>query len=130
MLKSENRLRKRKEFAYLYNHGLSKHAENLTIVYNPTKFRATKIGFSVTKKIGKANVRNRVKRVLRAIVRDLVGNIPANYNIVFIARNGIENLNFSEIKRQVLLVLKKSGLLVSSEKFKFSMPFLAIKTIL
>lgn len=115
MLKSENRLRKRKEFAYLYNHGLSKHTDNLTIVFNPTKFRATKIGFSITKKIGKANVRNRVKRVLRAVVRDMVSSIPANYNIVFIAKAGVENLTFAEIKRQVLILLTKADLLVKNE---------------
>ena len=114
MLKSENRLRKRKEFAYLYIHGLSKHTDNLTIVFNPTKFRATKIGFSITKKIGKANVRNRVKRILRAVVRDLVGNIPANFNIVFIAKAGVENLNFAEIKNQVLILLKKANLIIEA----------------
>ena len=40
MLKSENRLKKRKEFAYLYNNGSAKHTANLTLVYLPTRNRA------------------------------------------------------------------------------------------
>ena len=65
MLSSVNRLKKRKEFAYLYNHGNAKHTDNLTLVYLPTKSRALKVGFSVAKKIGKAHTRNFVKRRLR-----------------------------------------------------------------
>jgi len=82
MLKSENRLRKRKEFAYLYNNGSAKHTANLTLVYLPTKHRTLKIGFSVAKKIGKAHTRNLIKRRLRAIVRDIIPTLPNDYNVV------------------------------------------------
>ena len=116
MLSSENRLKKRKEFAYLYNHGEAKHTQHLTMVYIPTKFRAVKIGFSVTKKIGKAFVRNRVKRILRAVTREFVGNLPDNYNIVFIAKSGIENLHYQEIKSQMAMLINKSNICKSEKK--------------
>ena len=116
MLKSENRLKKRKEFAYLYNHGDAKHTTNLTIVYHSTKYRTTKIGFSVTKKIGKAYIRNRVKRVLRAVVGGFVPCILKDYNIVFIAKPGIETLTFDAIKIQVETLLKKAELISYGEK--------------
>ena len=114
MLSSENRLKKRKEFAYLYNHGNAKHTTNITMVYLPTKFRVVKIGFSVTKKIGKAHIRNRVKRVLRAVTREFVNKLPDNYNIVFIAKSGIENLTYHEIKSQISVLIDKSGIAVGS----------------
>lgn len=110
MLKSVNRLRKRKEFAYLYNNGNAKHTANLTIVYLPTKHREIKIGFSITKKIGKANVRNLIKRRLRDIVKDLVCKMPDEFNVVFIAKSGIENLSYQELKKQVELCITKAGL--------------------
>ena len=84
MLNSENRLRKRKEFAYLYNNGSARHTNHLTVVYLPTKNRKLKIGFSITKKIGKAHTRNLIKRRLRAIVREFVPQLPNNYNMVII----------------------------------------------
>ena len=110
MLKSENRLRKRKEFAYLYNNGTAKHTEHLTVVYLPTKHRALKIGFSVAKKIGKANVRNLVKRRLRSIVRELVATLPDNYNMVVIAKSGIENISYDALCNETKLLFSKTGL--------------------
>lgn len=111
MLKSDNRLKKRKEFAYLYNNGSAKHTPNLTLVYLPTRHRSLKIGFSVAKKIGKAHIRNLIKRRLRNIVRELVPCLPNDFNMVFIAKPGIENCTYSNIKEQVSLVLKKAGFL-------------------
>lgn len=110
MLKSDNRLKKRKEFAYLYKNGIAKHTSHLTSVYLPTKYRTIKIGFSVAKKIGKAHTRNLVKRRLRAIVREVVQTLPNNYNVVFIAKAGIENLTFAEIKDQVNVLISKMDL--------------------
>lgn len=111
MLQEKNRLKKRKEFAYLYNNGTAKHTANLTVVYLPTKHRTLKIGFSLSKKIGKAHTRNLIKRRLRAIVRELVPSLPDNYNMVVIAKSGIENLAFDELKLQVNQVFSKTGLM-------------------
>lgn len=110
MLKGENRLKKRKEFAYLYNNGEAKHTEHLTVVYLPTKHRALKVGFSVAKKIGKAHTRNLVKRRLRSIVRDLVINLPDNYNVVVIAKSGVENVPYSALRAETIQLFSKTGL--------------------
>jgi len=110
MLKSINRLKKRKEFAYLYNNGTAKHTNNLTLVYLPTKHRPLKIGFSISKKIGKAHDRNLIKRRLRAIVREYVSILPDNYNMVFIVKVGVLDLTYSQLKDQVNVVISKSGL--------------------
>ena len=116
MLKSENRLKKRKEFAYLHGHGTAKHTSNLTLVYLPTKYRKLKIGFSIAKKIGKAHTRNFVKRRLRAIVRELIPSLPDNYNMVIIARTGINTLSFADMKAQVLQLFNKAGFLDNVDK--------------
>ena len=110
MLKSINRLRKRKEFAYLYNNGTAKHSTHLTLVYLPTKHRPLKIGFSISKKIGKAHIRNLIKRRLRAIVREYIPTLPNNYNMVFIAKSGVTDIAFDELKQEVDLLIHKSGL--------------------
>ena len=110
MLENINRLKKRKEFAYLYNNGTAKHTANLTIVYLPTKNRALKIGFSISKKIGKAHTRNLIKRRLRVIMRDMVSKLPDNYNMVIIAKVGVDGITFDALQRQVQVLLDKTGL--------------------
>lgn len=112
MLEEKNRLKKRKEFAYLYNNGNAKHTANLTVVYLPTKHRALKVGFSLSKKVGKAHTRNLVKRRLRAIVRELVPTMPDNYNVVIIGKSGVENLTFSQLQMETATLIKKAGLVL------------------
>lgn len=80
------------------------------MVYLTTKKRATKIGFSISKKVGKAHTRNLIKRRLRAIVREVVPNLPDEYNIVFIAKTGIESISFSDLRAEINTLIHKSGI--------------------
>lgn len=110
MLKSVNRLKKRKEFAYLYNNGVAKHSAHITLVSLPLRNRVLKIGFSVSKKIGKAHIRNFIKRRMRACVREFVPNMLDNHNVVFICKNGIESISFDMMRREIELLIEKAGL--------------------
>lgn len=113
MLEEKNRLKKRKEFAYLYNNGNAKHTANLTVVYLPTKHRTLKVGFSLSKKVGKAHTRNLIKRRLRVIVRELVPYMSDNFNVVVIGKAGVETLSFPQLKAETLQCLKKTGILLT-----------------
>lgn len=108
MLKKENRLRKNKQFNFIYKHGEAKHTAFLSVVFTKTK-GAFKVGFSVSKKVGKSVVRNKVKRRLRECFKSLIPVVNKNYNYIFIAKNGISELNFLAIKEQMISVLKKAN---------------------
>jgi ribonuclease P protein component len=110
MLDKTNRLTKRKEFNYLYKNGQAQHTAHLTLVYLPTKHRPIKIGFTVTNKIGKAHLRNLIKRRLRAIVREIVPKLPNNYNVVIIAKAGIDTITFADLKSEVYTLFNRANL--------------------
>ena len=110
MLKKQNRLRKNRHFKYIYKHGDSKVLNKLNLVYIKTKFKPYKVGFSVSKKIGKSVVRNKIKRRLRECFMSLINNINKEFNYVFVAREGIEDMSFLEIKKNMIEILKKCGL--------------------
>ena len=109
MLASDNRLKKRKEFNYIYRKGESTSVKYVTLFCSNTPKRILKVGFSVSKKIGKAYIRNKVKRQMRAIVRELIPNLQNNIAYVFVAKSGIDTLSFTELKDCILSVVKKSG---------------------
>ena len=103
----DHRLKKDKQFSYIYKKGLRKSTRFLTLFKTESKFSSYKIGYSVSKKIGKANVRNKVKRRLKEIVR--LSNFPKEYcNYILMAKEGIENLTFIELKNQVKEIFSKN----------------------
>ena len=109
MLPKENRLKKNKQFSYIYKHGQTKHEKKLSLTSIKTKFKPFKIGFTVSKKIGKSVVRSKVKRLLREATRSEIQNFNENYNYIFIAREGIDQENLASIKEMIVSLLKKSG---------------------
>ena len=101
----DHRLKKNKHFGYIYKKGKRKSTKNFTLFAVPSKFKTYKIGISVSKKQGKANKRNKLKRRLKEIVR--TQNLPQNYfNYVLLAREGAAELSFEELKEQVIKLFK------------------------
>lgn len=68
-------------------------------------------GISAGKKIGKAVRRNRTKRVIREILREKLKTIRAGCDIVLVAKEGIINLRFAELKSYIQDLLRRANLL-------------------
>lgn len=66
------------------------------------------VGYTATKKIGNAVCRNKSKRRLRAVVRDVFLEYALFHtDYVFVARNTTAYCNFAELKRDIIYALKK-----------------------
>ena len=94
MLKKTYRLVKRGSFTFVYNKGERKSDKLLSLVYVPAK--GLRIGFSVPNKIGKAVVRNKLKRRLRAYVRTQIPFLKP-VQAVITARAGADKLSYDEL---------------------------------
>lgn len=110
MLKKENRLTKRKYFNYIYKKGQVCFSKNFIINFNKSKAPSPRFGFSVSKKIGKAVVRNLVKRRLRAIIQLNLEKIKPYNNYIITCKAGIENLTYLELKNEVESCFLKNNL--------------------
>ena len=95
MLPARFRLRKDFQFRYVYSKGRSVRGNRFTLVYVKSKQpQSVKAGFSVSNKVGKATVRNRIKRLLRESVRANLSSMPKGYSYIFIAK---KDADFSDI---------------------------------
>lgn len=102
----DHRLKKKKQFSYIYKKGKRKSSKFLTLFYVESKYNNYLIGYSINKAIGKANVRNKLKRRLREIVRTS-GYAKNYFNYVLLTRSGIENLSYMELENEVKKVFEE-----------------------
>ena len=114
MLNKVNRLKKRKEFGYIYKNGEIKYGKNMKLYFTTSKQKAVRIGLSVNNKVGHAIVRNKIKRQMRAILRELLPQILPKHNLIFMVKDSITGLSFDEIKNEIKYLLNKSNLLSDS----------------
>lgn len=69
------------------------------------------IGFTATKKIGSAVIRNRCRRRLRAACDDVMGDFAAQgCEFVIIARHDVLTRNFTDLAKDLRWALRKLGL--------------------
>jgi len=108
----KQRLRKNSDFRRVYNRGKSLASFSLVLYYYPNKENIdyNRFGFSISKKIGKAVVRNKLKRRLREIMR-LKTDLKKGYDLVIIVRRPAVNLDYAELRGEVDKLLKRAGLL-------------------
>ncbi|MEH7503398.1 ribonuclease P protein component [Neobacillus drentensis] len=106
-MKKELRIKKNKEFQAAFQQGHS-FANRQFVVYSLKKegqdyFR---IGLSVSKKIGNAVTRNRIKRYVRQSVFELNDQLAPGNDYVIIARKPAAEMDFFEVKKSLTHVLK------------------------
>jgi ribonuclease P protein component len=83
MLPKKNRLTK--GFRAVLSKGERRKNSFMMAVYVKHQQHYARFGFIVTKKIGNAVVRNKVKRLLKHIVKENLAQIPNNISVVIIA---------------------------------------------
>ncbi|MFC5653199.1 ribonuclease P protein component [Paenibacillus solisilvae] len=109
------RLRNREDFSRIYRNGKS-FANNQFVVYwsRQSKADPLRLGVSASKKIGNAVVRNRMRRLVKEIVRHHTDRITGQLDIIVIVRKPAVGLKMQELEKSMLHVLKRAGLLKQS----------------
>jgi ribonuclease P protein component len=98
---TEARLRKRREFLRVQASRDREKTPHFIVLSLPGLTSRTRIGVTVTKKIGGAVVRNRVKRLVREFFRNYQALLQPSRDIVVIARAGAHELSFKDVTTQL-----------------------------
>jgi len=94
----EARLRRRREFVAVQEQGVKFTADCLLALAMKTE-RPTRVGFTVSGKVGNAVVRNRIRRRLRELYRVRRQALPKGLDLVLIARHNAADADSARLGR-------------------------------
>lgn len=113
-----DKLRKNAQFRLVYRRGKSLSNDKLVLYVLKNRKNIdqngsayNKVGFSVSKKVGKSVIRSRVKRLMLENFRLNADKIKEGYDFVFIARVAVKDKSFIEVQDSMINLFKRAGLL-------------------
>jgi len=105
------RLRQRRDFARLRQHGRQHSASGLRLSYSPNEQATNRYGFIVGKRLGNAVQRNRIRRLLRESVRALHPGLQQGFDVVLIAYPPLHDQTLADIQQLNKTLFHEAGLL-------------------
>lgn len=109
-LPRQRRLAKRPEFVRVYETGRKQFSRYAVLFFAGNDLQHSRIGITVTRKVGKANIRNRLKRWTREVYRRQRGALgldaPA-LDIVVNVKPGAVDATFEDFTRELTRALAR-----------------------
>jgi ribonuclease P protein component len=110
-MRYKQRLTKRRDFAAVYRKGRALAHPLVVLRLLPNQLPYSRYGFVVSKTVGKAVVRNQVRRRLREGIRTLL--VQPGWDIVVIARPRAAAADFHTLRRATAGLLSRAEVLTS-----------------
>jgi len=107
-LTPQERIRKKKEFSTLYRTGSRYRGRYFHLVYRANSFEFPRLAVVVSKKVGNAVTRNKIKRRIRALFRRNKPRFKKPMDIVLIAKREILDLSASDLAVEYFSALERT----------------------
>lgn len=104
-MRKNYRVKREKDFNAIFKNGQNFANRKFVIYRLDSKQAHFRVGISVSKKLGNAVVRNRIKRKIRHILMQHQQEL-GQVDFVVIARKGVEELDYHQMEQNLLHVLK------------------------
>jgi ribonuclease P protein component len=103
------RLRRRADFVSVKERGARSHLRSFVVIRRASPTGETRLGITVSRRVGKAIVRNRVKRLIREIFRKRRRDVGTAQDILVIARAGADRLQYAQVAAELEPAFKSTG---------------------
>lgn len=113
-MRGEVYLKNNNQFSLVYDDGKSWTDKEIVLKALPNKSSLSRFGFVVSHRVGKAVIRNRIKRRLREIARQI--KIKPGWDIVLIARVPAAESDYKSLEKSVNKLLLRAGLIVGENE--------------
>lgn len=101
-------LKKDLDFKKVYRKKKTFGNRNFTLYVKNNGLDHSRMGFSINKKVGKAVVRNRIKRQLKSLYRESYKNINPGLDMVLVVKTNVSDLDYKEVQSAFYHILKVS----------------------
>lgn len=105
------RLRSNMEFKKTYKGGKNYWNRNFILYVRKNGLDYSRVGYSITKKIGNSVVRNKIRRRMKEVYRLNFHNIKGGYDLIFIPKRNVVDISYKEIESAILHILRISKVL-------------------
>lgn len=102
-------LRRRHSFQQNRRVGRRRRSSHFIVSLSPGPADHPRLGLVVSRRVGGAVQRNRLKRRLREVFRTNLGRFPAATDVVVIAMAGAPALGYEEVREEILECLARLG---------------------
>ena len=101
-------IKKNKDHKNVYNRGKSVADRHLVLYFLANNSANCRLGFTVSKKIGNAVKRNRIRRLFKEACRNNSNQFTGGFDIVLLARRNNESLKYHQVEESLLKLLKRA----------------------
>lgn len=115
-IKKINIIKKNEEFSQIINNGKCMRNQFFSIYIVENKLGISRFGISVSKKIGIAVVRNKLKRQIKNIIDINQKVFKKNIDYIIIGKKELLDIDYNRIEQNLIFLIKKDEWRTKYEK--------------